>query len=98
MIIEQLEVLSMGRSHKCSVAWRTTGSWTSPEVEIARNELSALIDPDRFRKSELPADVFEDLDNIGPAEVEPRFDRRRVARERVDDRQDAQLPAGRKLV
>ena len=56
-----------------------------PQVEITRNELGALIDPDRLREPELPADVFKDLDNIGPAEGEPWFDRRRVARERVDD-------------
>src|SRR5262249_43117851 len=69
-----------------------------PEVEIARNELSPLVDADRLRKSKLSADIFEDLDNIASTEVEPGFDRRRVAREGVDDRQHAQFPAGRELV
>ena len=31
----------------------------SPEVEIAGDKLCALIDPDCFRETNLPADLFE---------------------------------------
>jgi len=51
----------------------------SPEVEIAGDKLSALIDPDCFRETNLPADLFEYLHNVRAAEVEPRFDRGREA-------------------
>jgi hypothetical protein len=34
-----------------------------------------LIDPDCFRETNLPADLFEYLHNIRAAEVEARFDR-----------------------
>src|SRR5215471_13491796 len=54
----------------------------SPEVEIAGDKLCALIDPDCFRETNLPADLFEYLNNIRAAKVEPSFDRRREARER----------------
>ena len=33
----------------------------SPEVEIAGDKLCALIDPDCFRETNLPADLFEYL-------------------------------------
>src|SRR5207253_8763817 len=58
----------------------------SPEVEIAGDKLCALIDPDCFRETDLPADLFEYLHNIRAAEIEPRFDRGREARERVNSR------------
>src|SRR4029453_7433937 len=70
----------------------------SPEVEIAGDKLCALIDPDCFRESDLPADLFEYLHNIRAAEVEPRFDRGREARERVNDRKHPQRAPGCKLI
>ena len=41
----------------------------SPEVEIAGDKLCALIDPDCFRETDLPADLFEYLHNVRAAEV-----------------------------
>ena len=43
-----------------------------PEIEVARNELRPLIYPDRLGEPELPADVFDDLDNIDPASNMPK--------------------------
>ena len=63
----------------------------SPQVEIARDELGALIDADCLGEPDLPADLFEDLHNIRTAEGEPRFDCGREARERVNDREHPQL-------
>jgi hypothetical protein len=50
-----------------------------------------LIDPDCLRESDLPADFFEYFHNVRAAEVKPRFDRRREARERVNDREHRSL-------
>jgi OmpA family len=44
----------------------------SPQVEITRDELGALIDAD-CREPDLPADLFAYLHNIRTAEGEPRF-------------------------
>jgi hypothetical protein len=57
-----------------------------PEIEVARNELSPLINPDCLGEPELPADVFEDLDNISPAEVKARDRRREDVRWRTYNR------------
>ena len=70
----------------------------SPQVEIARDELGALIDPDCLREHDLPTDLFEYLHNIRTAEGEPSFDCGREARERVNDREYPQLAPGRELI
>jgi len=70
----------------------------SLEVEVAGDKLCALIDPDCFRETNLPADLFEYLNNIRAAKVEPSFDRRREARERVNDRKHPQLAPSGKLI
>jgi hypothetical protein len=46
----------------------------------------------------LQADFFEYFHNIRAVEVEPRFDRRLEARERVNYRKHPQLAAGGKLI
>jgi hypothetical protein len=43
------------------------------------------------RETDLPAEFFEYLHNVRAAEVKPRFDRRREARECVNDREHPQL-------
>jgi hypothetical protein len=63
----------------------------SPQVEIPGDELGALVDADCRRQTDLTPDPLEQFDDVGAAEAEPRFNRRREARERVDDRQYAQL-------
>src|SRR5262249_7715043 len=70
----------------------------SPEVEIAGDKLCALIDPDCFRETNLPADLFEYLHNIRAAEVEPSFDRGRETRKRAIDREQRQLAPNHKLM
>ena len=62
-----------------------------PQIQIARHKLGALVDADGCRESHLSPDSFQHLHHISAAEVEPRFDRRREAGERIDDRQHAQL-------
>ena len=44
------------------------------------------------------ADPFQHLHHVGAAEAEARLQRRREAREGVDDRQHPKLAAGRQLV
>jgi hypothetical protein len=48
--------------------------------------------------SQLAGDSFEHLHDIGAAECEARFQRRREPRKRVDDREHAQLAASGQLV
>ncbi len=64
---------------------------------VSRDKLCTLIDPDCFRESDLPPIFFEYFHNRA-AEVEPRFDRRRKAREGVNDRKHPQLAPGGKLI
>lgn len=73
-------------------------SCIGPQIEIARNELAALVDPDRCRLANLAAHPLEHLDHIRRPEPEPRHDRRREPAERIDDTQDAQLRSGCQLV
>lgn len=58
------------------------------QVEITGDELRALIDPDRLRIAELAADAFQRLHEVFAAVAESRIDRRREAREGIDDRQN----------
>ena len=69
-----------------------------PQAEITRDELSALIDPDRRRESHFIADPFQYIHDVGAAEGEPWLQRRREAGEDVDDREDPKLAAGRQLI
>ena len=57
-----------------------------PQVQVARHKLSALVDSDRCRQSHLSPDPVQHLDDICAAEGEARLQRRRKARERVDER------------
>ena len=59
----------------------------SPDVEIARHELGALVDPDRRRESHFIADSFQYLHDISAAEGETWGQRWREARDNVDDRE-----------
>jgi hypothetical protein len=49
-----------------------------PQIQILRDKLGALIDPDRRRKAHFPTNPFEHLD-IDAAEREARLQRRREA-------------------
>ncbi len=69
-----------------------------PEVEVAGDELGALVDPDRLREPDFGADPIERRDDVAGAVAEPRIDRRREARPSVDDGRHAQLAAGGELV
>ena len=69
-----------------------------PDIEISRDELGALIDADRRRESHFIADPFQYLHDIGAAEGEPRFQRRRETGEDVDDREHPKLASRRQLV
>ena len=67
-----------------------------PHVQITRDELAALVDTDRLRIANLPADTLQRLDHVRTAVVEPSLDARRIARKNVNNRQNPQLPARRK--
>ena len=69
-----------------------------PEVEIARDELAALVDPDGLRDPHFGADPGERRNDVACAVAEPRIDRRREPRPDVDDGQHPQLAAGGELV
>ena len=69
-----------------------------PQIEITADELAALIDPDRLRVAHLSTNPFEGLDHVFATIIEARINRRRKAREGVDDGQDTDLPASRQLV
>ena len=66
-----------------------------PQIELARDKLAALIDPDRRGIADLGADSFQHVDHIWDAEAEPWNDRWRVPTEGVDDSQDTQLDASK---
>ena len=69
-----------------------------PPFEVAQDELAAVVDPDRPRIDDQVAYPLKGLDDILATIAQPRICRRAIARMRVDDRQDAQLPAGCELV
>ena len=58
-----------------------------PQVEVAADELGALIDPDRLRVAQFRADLLQRGDDILGPVAEARIDHRREAREDVDHRQ-----------
>jgi hypothetical protein len=86
--IEGLDEGIVGRLSRPGEVQRDT---SSPEIQIARDEIGALIDTDRCRESPLPADFFQNPRNISAAECKARFQRRRGPRERIDDREHAEL-------
>lgn len=69
-----------------------------PKIQIARNELAAVIDSDRFRIADPPADPLERLHDNFASIAEARISRRAKPRMRVDDSQDAEFFTQGKLV
>ncbi len=69
-----------------------------PKVEVARDELAAIVDPDRFGVTSSLADTLQRLNHVLTAIGETCVGGGAVARVRVDHGQDAQLLAGRELV
>ena len=59
---------------------------------------ATLVDPDRLRIADPAAHPIQGGDHVFPAITEPNIQHRRITRERVHDRQDAQLLAHGKLV
>jgi len=69
-----------------------------PQVEIAADELGALVDPDRLRIAQFRADPFQRGDDVLGPIAEARIDCWREAREGVDHRQNPDLAARGELV
>ena len=74
---------SVERFNECVVGWlpwsrevEYDAALISLQVQITRDELGALIDPDRRREPHLSADLFKHLHNISAAEGEARFQHR----------------------
>ena len=57
-----MNALSVGFSRSREV--ERDAALVSPQIEIARHKLSALVDPDRCRQSYFSPDSFQHLDNI----------------------------------
>ena len=95
--IERLDVCIVGR-----LPWprevRDDAALASPRVHVTRDELTALIYPDRFRIADLPAYTVEGRHHIFAAVAVTCVKDGDMARERVDDRQHPQFPARRQLV
>src|SRR5665213_931662 len=70
----------------------------SPQIQVARDKLGALVDADRRGEAHLPTYPFEYLDDVDATECEARLQRRREARVRIDDGKHAKLPTGCQLV
>ena len=70
----------------------------SPEIEVPRYELAAIINPDRLGIADPMADPFQRLDDILPAIAEPCIGHGTKAGMRIDDGQDSQLVAEGQLV
>lgn len=68
------------------------------QIEVAGDELRALIDRDRLRIADPRADLFQRPDHVLCSVTEARVEHRHVARERIDDRQDTDILARRELV
>lgn len=68
------------------------------QIEVARDELRALIDADRVGIADVCADALERRNNIFTAIAEPRIDDRREPREQIDDGENAQLRSRRQLI
>lgn len=70
----------------------------SPEVEVPRDELGALIYTDRLGIADAPADPLERQNDVLSPIAEARIHRRREPREGVHDGEDTDLPARGQLV
>jgi hypothetical protein len=69
-----------------------------PQIEVARDELGALIDADRVWIADLRAHPVERGHHIFAAVAEPRIDGRGEPREQINNREDAKLRTRRQLV
>ena len=63
----------------------------SPQVEITRHELTALVNSDRLRIVNLTADLFQRHHNIVSAVAEAGINDGRELREDIDNRQNPDL-------
>jgi hypothetical protein len=70
----------------------------SPQIQIAGHKLGALVDPDRCREAHFSADSFKHFHNVSTSKAEARLHSRREARERIDDREHAQLSTSCQLI
>ena len=69
-----------------------------PQIKVAGDELSPLIDTDRLRIANDRAGSFQCGDDILCSIIETRVKYWRIAREQVDDSQDTDLVASGQLV
>lgn len=69
-----------------------------PQIEIAGNELAAVVDPDRLRVADTALLRFQGLDDIFPAIGEAGISGGTKAGMRIDDGQDSQRVAQGQLV
>lgn len=71
----QLDVERFDEAVVCRLSWpgeiQDDRIGISPEIEVARDELAAIINPDRLRIADLIADLFQRLDDVLPAIAEP---------------------------
>jgi hypothetical protein len=95
--VEGLDERVVGRL-ACATEVERDAVLVCPEIEIARDELGAQINPDLLRVASSLAHVLQGPDDILTAITEPRIEYRHVARVCIDDRQYTNLPSGRELV
>jgi hypothetical protein len=69
-----------------------------PQIEIAADELAAIVHPDRLRIAELTTHLNQRLPDVIAVVGEPRISGWTAARMRIDDCQKPQLPTQGKLV
>lgn len=97
LAIERLDIAVVRRLARSGEVERHA-ALIGPEIEIARDELGALVNPDGVREAMLPANLLKYINNIRPSEVEPDIQRRREAREGVDNGEHAELASRRQLI
>ena len=97
LAVEGLDDRVVGRLARAAKVERDVAG-VRPQVQLARDELVALVDPDRRRIAHLAAHPFKHLHDVRRPEAEPRHDGRREPTEGVYNRQDAQLRPRRELV
>lgn len=73
------------------------GPRISPKVQIARNELRALVDTDRPRMPAADAGSVQRFDDVFGPVAEAWIDHRGDPRERIQDRQNLNFPSRRRL-
>lgn len=69
-----------------------------PQVEIAGDELRALVHPNSLRIADPRTGLIEGVHHVLAAIAEPRIEYRREPGECIDHSENADLPAGRELV